>query len=132
MPKNDEPWRGMVLSRIKPIGGVEADEHGGCDQRVFQQQIIEPMALEWHVATFHHALPLAAASGLAIVVLASHSPASDMVLRVFPTKPRFSKKPRALSLASTSSSLLPRAAASFSSASHSMVPAPCPAAAGCT
>jgi len=32
------------------------------------------------------------------VVLASHSPASDTVLRVLATKPRFSKKPRALSL----------------------------------
>ena len=38
---------------------------------------------------------------LVIVVLASHSPPRDTVLRLLATKPRFSKKPRAVSLAST-------------------------------
>jgi hypothetical protein len=74
------------------------------DHRVFEHQIVEPVALERHVVAFHDALPLAAAvtaSGFTIVVLASHSPPSVTVLRVLATKPRRSKKPRAVSLAST-------------------------------
>ena len=54
----------------------------------------------------------------------------DTVLRRCATKPRRSKKPRALSLASTVSRAVPRAAASRSTASHSMAPIPCPATAG--
>src|SRR5271154_5854433 len=117
------------------MDGVEGDRDGERDHRVFEDEIIEPVPLERHVIAFHGSFPLsgtAAASGFVSVVLASHSPASDTVLRVLATKPRFSKKPRAVSLASTLSSLAPRAAASVSSASSSIAPAPCPAAAGCT
>src|SRR5271170_5962055 len=123
-----------VLASIPPIGGKKRDRDDGGDQCVFEHQIVEPMALERHVVAFHCSVPLAAgaSNGFTIVVLASHSPPSATVLRVFGTKPRRSKKPRALSLASTLSSLVPRPAASLSKASHSMFPAPCPEAAGYT
>src|ERR1700683_2726192 len=99
----------------------------------FQDEVIKPMALEWNILAFHCSLPLACAGGdLTMVVLASHSSPTETELRVLATKPRRSKKPRAESLAATEISLVPRAAASVSSASHSMAPAPCPAAAGCT
>src|ERR1700733_10480516 len=113
----------MISTAIEPEAGIERDGDRRRDHRVFEDQIVEPVERERRIRTFHDALPFAA-SGFVIVVLASHSPASNTVLRVRGTKPRFSKNPRALSLASTVSSLLPRAAASFSSASHSMAPAP--------
>src|SRR5262249_16126395 len=73
-----------------------------------------------------------AASCFSIVVLASHSLPSGTELRCCGTKPRRLKKPSALSLTSAESLPAPRAVASFSSASISMLPTPCLAAAGCT
>src|SRR5579872_3371894 len=125
--------RAMMGILIKTVEGVERDEDRRRNHPVFENQIIEPVTLERQVVALHCSLPFAAtASGLTMVVLASHSPPSATVLRVFATKPRRSKKLRAVSLASTLNSRAPRAAASFSSASQSMTPAPCPAAAGCT
>src|ERR1051325_4106101 len=81
-------------------------------------------------AFFHAAAPLAA-SFFSIVVLASHSPPSCTVLRCVAMNPRFLKKSCAVSLTSAVSRFAPRAPASFSSASTSIAPAPCPVAAGC-
>src|ERR1700724_149868 len=86
MPRNVEFWGAeplgaMVLTAIKPIDGVERHRDRGGDHRVFQDQIIEPVARERRVGTFHGALPFAA-SDLVIVVLASHSPARNTVLRL--------------------------------------------------
>src|ERR1700674_2431160 len=123
MPKNaepcDEPWRAeplgaeswgaeswgaMMLTAIEPIGGVKryADRRG--DHRVFQDQIVEPVALERRIGAFHGIVSLApsaptaplATSCLTMVVLASHSPARSTVLRLVAVKPRFSKKPLAV------------------------------------
>src|SRR5580704_1962561 len=136
MPRNVS--RAMIFQSLdQTIDGVERDGDCNRDHCVFQDEVVDNMPLKRQVVAFHCRLPgpprssfgLPAASGLVIVVLASHSPASDTVLRVLATKPRRSKKPRAVSLASTLSCLLPRAVASFSSASHSMAPAPWPPAA---
>ena len=70
------------------------------------------MALERRVGAFHDAISFAP-NGLIIVVLASHSPPTVIVLRVRGEYPRLSKKPRAASLASTVNSLAPRAAGEF-------------------
>src|SRR6516164_9474867 len=114
-----------MLTRIEPIHRIERNHDRRRDHRVFQDDVIEPMTLERQIVAFHCSLPgAAAASDFTMVLLASHSPPSATVLRVFATKPRRSKKPRALSLASAESSLVPRAAASFSSASHSIAAAP--------
>src|ERR1700734_1590439 len=121
----------MVLAAVKPIDGVERDHDGGGQHRVFQDQIIDPMAVKRRFGFFHDVLSLAP-SGFFSVVLASHSPATVTVLRLCASKPRFSKKPRAVSLASAVSSFAPRAVASFSSASQRRAAAPCPVAAGCT
>src|SRR5580658_40744 len=96
----------MVLTRIKPKDRVQRDGGRDADHRVFQHQIVQPMALERDVATFHDALalPSRGPSGFAIVVLASHSPARNTVLRLCAAKPRRSKNPTAVSLASTVSS----------------------------
>src|SRR4029077_21297292 len=92
MPKNVETWRAILLTEIEPISRIQRHGDRGGDHRVFQDQIIEPVARERGVGTFHGALPLAA-SGLTIVGLASHSPARNTGLRGFATNPRFSKKP---------------------------------------
>src|ERR1700747_3453111 len=120
-----------MLTAIEPKDRVERYDDGRGDHRVFQDQIVEPVSRKWRLGAFHDGLPRPT-SGLVMVVLASHSSPSDTVLRLCGENPRFSKKPRAASLASTVISLAPRAAASFSSASHSIAPAPCPAAAGWT
>ncbi len=52
-----------------------------------------------------------------MVVLLSHSLPTETLLRCMATKPRLAKNSRALSLASTTSCLVPRAAESFSIAS---------------
>src|SRR5262245_30397716 len=84
-------------TRGEPIDGVERDHDRGRDHRVFQDDVIDPMALERQIVAFHCNLSdPEAASGLTMVVLASHSPPRATVLRVFATKPRRSKKPRAL------------------------------------
>src|SRR5580692_4441478 len=116
---------------IEPVDGVESHRDGSRQHPIFEDQVVQPVPRKRRVGAFHDGLSLAP-SALVIVVLASHSPARNTVLRLFAVKPRFSKKSRAVSLASTVSSLVPRPAAIFSSASQSMLPAPCPAAAGCT
>src|SRR6516225_1106330 len=121
----------MILTAIEPIDRIKRYDDCRSDHRVFQDQIIEPVSRKWRLRAFHDGLPRPV-RGLVMVVLASHSSPSDTVLRLCAENPRFSKKPRAASLASTVISLAPRAAASFSSASHSIAPAPCPAAVGCT
>src|ERR1700727_1556916 len=110
------------------VGRQRHRDHDG-DER--NHDVVGAHAEKCRVLLGHAGLPVAA-SGFTIVVLASHSPARNTVLRLLAIYPRFSKKPLAVSLASTATSLAPRAAASFSSASQSMEPAPCPAAAGCT
>src|SRR5262249_24074654 len=70
------------------------------------------------------------ASFFSMVVLASHSSPHRTLLRCCAVKPRRWKQPRALSLASTVSRAAPRDAARLAIASHSIAPAPCPAAAG--
>src|SRR5690349_16157867 len=119
----------MVLTAVQPIDRVERHDHRRADHRVFEDQIIKPVSRKRRIWAFHDGLPRAT-SGLVMVVLAIHSPPSETVLRLCAAKPRFSKKARAASLASTVISLAPRAAASFSNASHSIAPAPCPEAAG--
>src|SRR5215469_11409243 len=123
--------RAILLTAIEPIDCVERHEHRRADDRVFEDQVIQPVSRKRRIRTFHDSLPRPT-SGLVMVVLASHSPPTDTVLRLCGANPRFSKKPRAASLVSTLISLAPRAPASFSSASHNMAPAPCPDAAGWT
>src|ERR1700676_2704841 len=81
MPRNVECWGVMLLTAIEPIDGVKRHGDRGGDHRVFQDQIVEPVARERRVGTLHGALPFAA-SDLVIVVLASHSPARSTVLRL--------------------------------------------------
>src|SRR5580704_13029951 len=76
-----EPLCAMALTAIEPIDGVERHGDRGGDHRVFQDQIVEPVARERRIGAFHGALPFAA-SGLVIVVLASDSPARNTVLRL--------------------------------------------------
>src|ERR1700704_2889153 len=85
-----------------------------------------------HFGLVFHGVRSLAASFFSVVVLASHSSPSGMVLRCCGTNPRRLKKSSALSLTSAVNRAAPREAASFSSASISMEPTPCPAAAGCT
>src|SRR5260370_40160709 len=99
----------MALTAIEPVDGVERHGDRRGDHCVFQDQIIEPVARKRRVGTIHGALSFAV-SGLVIVVLASHSPARNTVLRGLAVYPRFSKKPRAVSLASTATSFAPPAA----------------------
>src|ERR1700688_1392602 len=80
-PWGAESWGAMVLTAIEPVDGIKRHGDRGRDHRVFQDQIIEPVARERRVGTFHGALPFAA-SGLVMVVLASHSPARNTVLRL--------------------------------------------------
>src|ERR1700735_4573509 len=94
MPKNDEFWGVMVLTAIEPIDGKKRHGDRGGDHRVFQDQIIQPVARERCVGTFHGALPFAA-SDLVIVVLASHWPARSTVLRLLAGWAGFSEKARA-------------------------------------
>src|SRR6516164_4069444 len=123
--------RAIILTAIEPIDRVKRYDDCRGYHRVFQDQIVDPVLRKRRLRAFHDGLPRPV-RGLVMVVLASHSSPSETVLRLCAENPRFSKKPRAASLASTVSSLVPRAAASFSSASHSIAPAPCLAAAGCT
>src|SRR5215475_13837512 len=101
----------MVLPEVEAEDRVERHEQRRADHRVFEHQIIEPVSRKRRVCAFHDGLP-PATSGLVMVVLASHSPPTETVLRLCAENPRFSKKPRAASLASTVISLAPRAAAS--------------------
>src|ERR1700730_352102 len=91
MPRNVEFWGAMGLTAIEPIDGIKRHGDRGGDHCVFQDPIIEPVARERRIGTFHGASPFAA-SGLVIVVLASHSPARNTVLRLTVVAPRFSKK----------------------------------------
>src|SRR5260370_12785193 len=97
----------MMLTAIETIDGVERDDDRHADHRIFQDQIIQPVSWKRRVRTFHEALPCSVSS-LVIVVLANHSPPSYIVLRPCPEYPRFSKKPRPASPASTVISLGPQ------------------------
>src|SRR5262245_66055370 len=121
----------MGASQVSEISQSEGG--GDREDHQLERDVVDPVAREWRVGTFHDspALP-ALTSGFSIVVLASHSPASGTVLRRWSENPRLRKKPCALSLTSAVSFAAPRAAASFSSASTSIEPTPWPTTAGCT
>src|SRR6478736_3750249 len=85
-----------------------------------------------HFGLVFHGVRSLAASFFSIVVLASHSSPSGMVLRCCGTNPRRLKNSSALSLTSAVNRGAPREAASFSRASSNMGPTRGPAAAGCT
>src|SRR5262249_47862025 len=122
----------MMASHVSEIAKRQND--GEREDHQLEHDVVEPVTRKRRVGTFHDApaLPAALASGFSIVVLASHSPASGTVLRRWSVKPRLRKKSCALSLTSAVSLAAPRAAASFSSASISIEPTPCPTTAGCT
>src|SRR6202043_3527136 len=103
---------------------------GGGDDRDFEDDVIKPVPRERRFRMFHDLLLVAADNCFSTVVVASHSPWRGTVLRRCATKPRCSKKPSAVSLASAEIFAAPRAAASFSSASHSVAATRSPATAG--
>src|SRR5215468_5720588 len=102
----------------------------GGDDRDLKHDVVEPVAGKRRFGTAHGLLPVAADNVFWTVVLVSHSSSRGTELRCCGTKPRCVKKPSAVSLASAVSLVAPRAAASFSSASQSCAPMPCPATAG--
>src|SRR5215468_4049510 len=121
----------MMASQVSEIsqrkGGGDRDDHQ------LERDVVDPVAWKRRVGTLHDAPALPAlTSAFSIVVLASHSPSSGTVLRRWSENPRLRKKSCALSLTSAVSFTAPRAVASFSSASTSIEPTPCPTTAGCT
>src|SRR6187200_2386984 len=112
----------MTSPKIVVGGERESDEDCDCcDDDV--------MALQVH-CNLLPAPGIALPSGFSMVVLASHSSPRCTVFRLCGAYPRALKKDSAVSLAATESFFAPRAPASFSSASTSIVAAPSPIAAG--
>src|ERR1041385_6780528 len=109
---------------------LQRNGDGGGDQHDLENDVIEPVTGKRRIGSLHHTFSLP--SFFSIVVLVSHSPPRRTVLRCCASKPWRVKKSCAVSLTSAFRRLAPRAAASFSSAPTSMVPAPCPAIAGST
>src|SRR6188474_3144796 len=107
---------------------LERERNRACDQHDLEHDVIEPMTRKRRVGPVHHSFSFAVF--FSIVVFASHSPPRRTVLRCCAAKPRFLKKSCAVSLTSAVRRFAPRARLSFSSASTSRVPTPCPATAG--
>src|SRR5215831_1652996 len=113
------------------IDRIEGEQDCRGDHCPFDGDVIEPIPRERRLGLLHRTASFAP-SGFSIVVLASHSPPQRIELRCCGTNPRRRKNSCALSLTSALNRRAPRAAASLSSASTSIVPTPCPAPAGCT